>query len=227
MSEINIELAESEENLEESVIETDTLKNCLILGEKSRNNRMYSPVALFEAVSLYNGSPVYLNHKNGERQIEDRIGTVKNARYDEGKGIMGDIECLSTHPFYATFKESYDKKVSKIGISHNSIGMGSVNDGITTVNKITKVISVDLVSSPATSTNLREAEAESESEKPIDSELMQLKEQVNLLVEELKQLKTASVAASKWIKPSSIPLTENELESIPKDLNKLAKWLRD
>lgn len=233
-----INIVENEEELVESVLDCDTLKDCLLLGMKSANNREYTKSCLKEALPLYEGVSVYIDHSSTERKVGEHFGVTKNVRLTE-KGIVGDLQVLVTHPMYAQIKESYDKNMPKIGLSQNAMGTGSVSDGKTIVNKISKVMSIDVVTKPATVKNLREQEEVQESVKEVGgqavqetslleqeitslkTELMQLKEQVQVLTESNK---TLTETQNKWQIPKDLPLSESV--KAPKSAKDLAKWLQ-
>lgn len=220
MNENEVQLVEQTE-LKEAVLNDNILKDVLILGAKSANKRVYTSDAMRNAIPLYENACVYINHSNGERKLEDRFGTAKNVRLTEN-GLISDIEVLITHPMFAVVKEAYDLKTAKIGCSHDAVGSGVVGtDGITTINQIIKVKSVDLVSGAATTRNLRESE---------DLELISLKEENITLKETVenltKEVESLKATQNKWKAPVALPIVEQIKEEIPKEISALAKWLR-
>lgn len=226
---LELNLVENEEALEESyTLKDNVLKDVLVLGVNSRNNRIYTKECMKEAVGLYNNSPVYIDHSDKERKLDERFGTLVNAKVTD-KGIVGDVECLTTHKLYPTIKEAYDNKVSRIGMSHSALGKGSVNaEGQTIVNHISKVISVDLVTGSATTQNLRESE---KVEVPTidlkEQEIVSLKEQLlqkEIKIDELiKEIDSLKIAQSKWQTPVSVPLKETAKVT---DLKEISKWFK-
>lgn len=238
-----LQLIEEEVELTESVLEKDTLTDVLFLGKTSRNGRIYTEHAMQEALSLYDNIPVYINHSSKERQLNEHFGTTQNVRLTE-KGIVGSIKALTTHPMFDTIKEAYDNKTNRIGMSHDAKGLGTMKDGIATINKITSVNSLDIVTKSATTQNLRESESPTVVEEiagvgeASTDKTIKLTEQVttlSLTIESLQadikilkeQIETSNIKVnvdkiSKWLSPSSIPLTESE-SVIPKE--NLGKWL--
>ena len=75
-------------------IQTDrdrgVIRGVKILGARSRNGRTYLAQAMNQAVPLYEGAKVNVNHAkaapSGPRDYQDRIGVIRNvtARADEG-----------------------------------------------------------------------------------------------------------------------------------------------
>ena len=77
-------------------------RNVALLAPRSRNGYSYTSEAMREAVSLYEGRPIFLNHPDGlsptQRKIQDYTGKVQNVRFVEGEGgaescarIRGDL----------------------------------------------------------------------------------------------------------------------------------------
>jgi hypothetical protein len=225
-----LELIENEPILE-ATLDNDVLKDVLFLGFKSTNNREYSADALKEAVGLYDAKPIYIDHSSTERKLSERFGTSENARFTD-KGIVGDIKVLTSHPLFSVIKESYDKRTPSIGISQNAVGTGEVRDGTMIVNKIVKVISLDLVSNAASVRNLRESEDKTvqlnEQIQILTAEKTSLAEANTKLTEQVtsltKEVATLKEQQTKWQVPKSVPLTE-KVSEIPKDIKKLAAWL--
>lgn len=244
MSENELDIVE-ELDIQESTMSDDVLANVLLCGKTSTNKRVYTESYMKEGLTKYMNAPVYVNHKPGERNLEDRFGVATNVRITE-KGLVGDIKVLTNHPLYEMIKESYDKKMYKIGMSHNVRAMAREReDGITEISAIDSVKSIDIVSNPGTVMNFHENE---------NAELVSLKEQVETLKADLvtakidaekivsleeqvkdltndKLLLTAKVTAlegkNKWVAPKSfgLEITENAQEIDITDKNKLAKWL--
>lgn len=141
--------------------ESGILRNVKILGFTSRNGRRYLPEAMREGFKLYENKVVNKNHdrENGnDRDIDDRIGRIVNARFIEGEGIFGDVELLKSHPMYERLMESAEKMPNCMGFSHLADCARKRVGGVDEVIKIRKVYSVDLVANPATTTSLAESE---------------------------------------------------------------------
>ena len=140
-------------------LKDNVLKGVLILGPDSKNSRRYTSTAMKKAVPLYEGAEVYVDHGERPRKVEDRFGAIRNPYFcTEGKRslIRGDLEFLDSHTVSARLKEDVEKGRGYYGLSHCAEGnVKSRVDGLT-CHEITKIIGVDLVTSPATTMNLFE-----------------------------------------------------------------------
>lgn len=136
------------------------LRDVVILGQKSKNGRVYSEQAMIEAVlnKVYEDKPVYLNHERGtSRKVEDRIGTISNVYYaQEEKKIRGNFTFLCSHPAVAQIKEDFERNTNMFGFSHDIMGKLEKVDGVNTITEIREVISIDIVSNSATTVSLKE-----------------------------------------------------------------------
>ena len=70
-------------------------------------------------------------------------------------GVYGDLQYLSNHQHTPVILERI-KRGFGIGLSHNAEARLSTRNGKTTVEEIRRVNSIDLVTNPATNTNLYE-----------------------------------------------------------------------
>lgn len=140
--------------------------NVAIAGSVSRNGYRYSAESLRRAVPLYIGRPVFLDHgvdpeTPQARSTRDLVGTVESVRFEETGGaddrsgglIRGDIRVLDTESG-RTFLTLCESDEPGVGMSHVVLARRS-RDG-TLVEKIEKVVSVDAVMFPATTTRLSE-----------------------------------------------------------------------
>jgi hypothetical protein len=137
------------------------IRSVKVLGHTSQNGRQYTPEAIRQAASLYEGVMVNIDHPDGEptdqRSAYDRFGKLVRVRYVEGKGLFADLEYLKTHPMAARVCEAAESMPEAFGMSHNAEGEGEKNkDGVFVVSKITEVRHVDLVADPATTKSLSE-----------------------------------------------------------------------
>ena len=132
-----------------------------LLSPTSKNGYEYSGKAMQEACPLYANSPVYLDHAENptKRSIRELAGRVVNPRMQEGKPY-GDIKASrgAAGDMFLSLAEDQveDPEWRGIGMSHVISGRKSRNGKI--VEAIEKVLSVDLVAGPATTTNMRESE---------------------------------------------------------------------
>ena len=138
-----------------------------ILGWDSDNGRRYLPEAGREAVPLYEGSKVFLDHpekRSATRDDEDAFGRLRAVHWEED-GVYGDLHFFTSHPMAARVCEDVERGLGVFGMSHNAQGEGETVDGIFVIHHIIEVRSVDLVSEPATVKNLWESKMASRRER--------------------------------------------------------------
>lgn len=130
-----------------------------ILGWESDNGRRYLPEAGREAVPLYEGCKVFLDHpekRSGTRDDADAFGRLRDVRWEKD-GVYGDLHFFMSHPMAARVCEDVERGLGVFGMSHNAQGEGETVDGVFVIHHIVEVRSVDLVSEPATVKNLWES----------------------------------------------------------------------
>jgi len=148
--------------------------NVKIIGFQSANDREYTPEALRQAIPMYEGVNVNIDHPDGgpdeQRSAWDRIGFLKNIKFVEGKGLYGDLHLLPSHPFTERILEAAEKMPQIYGLSHNAKGEGFEDKKTKkfVVNKVAEVRHVDLVADPATTHSLAESK---EAEVPAEQEV--------------------------------------------------------
>jgi len=131
-----------------------TLRNVALCGLVSKNNRTYTREALQSGASKYEGVRVYLDHpskeseRQGWRSVRDLAGKIENARFD-GSKVRGDIVLLGNEGGKLTF-ELANQMPEIAGMSHNAFGKYRREDGQEIVESIERVVSVDVVTEPAT-----------------------------------------------------------------------------
>lgn len=145
------------------------IKNIKIIGFNSQNGRKYTPESLKEAVPMYEGIKVNIDHPEKgptqQRSSHDRFGKFINVRFQEGEGVFGDLLYLKNHPLAESVCEAAEREEMNdvYGMSHNAQGEGTVDKkGIFVVSKITEVRHVDLVADPATTKSLTESQSADE-----------------------------------------------------------------
>jgi len=135
------------------------IKGVKVIGFDSRNGRTYSKKALREAVSLYEGKPVYINHNQdpkSDRLAEDKFGWLSSVREAEG-GLFADMFYLKSHPMSERVVEAAKRNPSLFGLSQDAQGH-VVREGERLVVDSVKIVhSVDLVAQPATVNSLFES----------------------------------------------------------------------
>ena len=173
---MTVELLEHQEScLNEAFLDKESLviKNVVLLGAISKNNRVYSPNAMQEAVDLYDGVKAFANHpplnnnKKNLRDIRDLIGKFIFPKFEDNK-IKADLKLLTNAKWVMEIAENMPETV---GFSHNVLGLVAKKDGKEIVESIKSVKSVDLVTDPATTRSMFESKEEaSETDSEIKKE---------------------------------------------------------
>ena len=134
------------------------IENVKILGNLSINRRRYTAEAVNNAINLYEGCKVNINHPavpNTNRSLYDRFGTLQNVKA-VGDELYGNLRYNPKHPLAETVKWWAENDPNMLGLSHNAVGQGKDENGVFVVDKIVTVRSVDLVADPATTKGLYE-----------------------------------------------------------------------
>lgn len=145
----------------------NVIRGVKILGLESRNGRYYPSPVLKQAVSLYEGIKVNVDHPAGgdpakSRSYRERFGLFRNVNFVEGSsgGIFGDFHFNPKHPIAEQFLWDAEHQPESVGFSHNAaLRMGAADrTGREVVEQIVRVRHVDLVADPATTRSLFESE---------------------------------------------------------------------
>jgi len=166
-------------NLQSSRVdrEAGVIRNVKILGRVSKNGRIYSRPAMKDAAKLYEGIRVNIDHPprhdpERERSFSDTIGQIRNVRIEDDS-IRGDIHYNRSHAMADALAESAERFSNTLGLSHNAKGETRQADGQAVVEAVTRVLSVDIVGIPATSSGLFESSIlEEEDSQRDESELL-------------------------------------------------------
>lgn len=134
-----------------------TIRNILLVGPHSRNGYRYKAEALREAVDLYEGKLVFLDHaadpaRPRQRSTRDVAGTLVRPRFVGGR-LRGDIATVDTEAG-RTLLALAERDRPGVGMSH--VVLARRNDDGSVVEKIVDVVSVDAVVFPATARSFRE-----------------------------------------------------------------------
>lgn len=142
------------------------IRGVKILGLASRNGRRYSPAALENAASLYDGAKVNVNHPKGvptaPRDYQERIGVLRNVVFrdgDDAGGLYGDLHYNPRHALAEQLAWDARHAPENVGLSHNVLAVTTRRGDAVVVESIEKVQSVDLVADPATTRGLFEQAA--------------------------------------------------------------------
>ncbi len=141
-----------------------------VLGLVSRNGRRYSEQALRQALPLYEGAKVNINHPRDDaavpRDYRDRLGFLRAVRYRDGEGLFADLHFNPKHDLAERLIWDAEHAPHNVGLSHNVLARVEHQDQIPVVTEIHRVLSVDLVADPATTSGLFEAKLPTPSERP-------------------------------------------------------------
>ena len=115
---------------------------------------------LVEAVNLYEGAKVNINHPKGHplspRDYQDRLGVVRSVEFRRGEGLFGDLHFNPKHALSEQLVWDAEHAPQNVGMSHNVLARTKRQGEETVVEAITKVQSIDLVADPATTSGLYE-----------------------------------------------------------------------
>ncbi len=136
------------------------LRGVKLIGLESLNGRRYRPEALAEAVSLYEGAKVNVNHpKNGPlspRDYQERLGVIRQVEFRPEGGLFGNLHFNPKHALAEQLVWDAENNPGNVGFSHNVLARLSREGQHTMVEAITHVQSVDLVADPAATQGLFE-----------------------------------------------------------------------
>jgi len=143
--------------------EAGVIPGVKVLGLVSRNGRRYLPEAVKSASGLYENQKVNVNHPDGEptapRDYEDRLGCLKNVRVAEDGGLVADLHYNPKHALAEQLAWDAEHAPENVGLSHNCQAQTRMDGKQIVVEKISSVVSVDLVADPATTRSLFEYDA--------------------------------------------------------------------
>lgn len=142
--------------------ENGIIKGVRIIGRTGKN-RDYSEKAIKQAIPLYEGCEVNVDHPERsnvarERTMGEGWGVLKEITESAGgDGAVGNLHYLKSHAATPVIIERI-RRGFPIGLSHNARGVESRKNGKAMVESVNTVRSVDLVRKPATNANLFESE---------------------------------------------------------------------
>ena len=150
--------------LAEAQVEGLVIHNVALLGRVSANGRVYREQAMKDAVKLYDGAPVYIDHptetelraRGGIRSAHDFAGRIRNPRL-AGDRVRGDIEVLDREPTKSLLLSVANQMPEQAGMSHRARGRMEMEDGQEYVEGLLSVDAVEFVMEPATMAGLFEA----------------------------------------------------------------------
>lgn len=172
--------------------EAGVIRGVKILGLSSKNGRSYEEKALQKAVPLYEGVKVNVNHARGgvfaPRDYEERLGVIRNAAFQEGRGLYGDLHFNPKHALAEQLAWDAEHAPQNVGLSHNVEARLKPSGSGAAVEEILKVLSVDLVADPATTSGLFESHNDVQS-------LVETGDVTSLTAEQIRNQYSAEVAS--------------------------------
>jgi len=145
------------------------VRNVKALGFKSLNGREYTESAMENGAELYEGVQIYRNHitpeerQAGCRFVENLMGQCTNPRHiRESREIRLDIKVLKDFEAGEQLLSIVKQMPEIAGFSHNAQGKMRKENDIEMVEEITDVMSLDLVTSPATTNGIFESTEDKE-----------------------------------------------------------------
>lgn len=139
------------------------VREVLLCGATSANRRRYRKEAFAgDRVKRYEGRPVFLDHGDprGPRKYADKIATVENVRLRSDGMPVGDIAINPKHPLAEAVLWDAENKPRSCGMSHvANCETVTSPDGWEEITEVVEVVSVDLVTDPATTKGFHEHKA--------------------------------------------------------------------
>jgi len=216
--------------LSEAVVESEEdkpkfVRNVALSGIKSKNGYEYAEKAYENAINLYEGASVFIDHqmsKLRERSVRDLVGHVQNPRWNNiNKRMMGDISVLDTDSgrFFMELA-----RVHPPNVCMSQVISGKRNRSRTIVESIQEVLSVDVVTGGATTTNF--SEQETDMSDMSDKAVEVLQEQNKDLQ---TKIETASQSHQNEIKEMAVKLNDKseEFDTLKESHTKLEETLKE
>ena len=139
------------------------VREVLLCGATSANRRRYRREAFAgDRVKRYEGRPVFLDHGDarGPRKYADKIATVENVRVRSDGMPVGDIAINPKHPLAEAVLWDAEHKPRSCGMSHvANCETVTSPDGWEEITEVVEVVSVDLVTDPATTKGFHEGKS--------------------------------------------------------------------
>jgi ribosomal protein L12E/L44/L45/RPP1/RPP2 len=142
--------------------ENGVIHDVKILGLQSKNGPKYSPDAIKNGASQYDGAHIFVAHPersrpDQERSPRDMIGWIEKPHV-ETDGLYGDLHYIKSHEMAGPLAEIAERRPDRIGLSHNAVVTESARGSDVVYESINRVRSVDLVCKPATTKGIFESE---------------------------------------------------------------------
>jgi hypothetical protein len=156
-----------EAEVDKAQVEGNVVKGVVLVGPQSKNvgesgkPRTYPESVLEEAVTrgAYENAQLYVDHAEteGARPTRQLLGVATNTRMEDGK-VKGDVVVSAREGWF--LEDAKDPVLSKaMGFSHDAYVDFAETDTAEEATRIEQVLSVDLVSRPATTRGVFESQA--------------------------------------------------------------------
>lgn len=177
-----------------------------ICGGVSKNGRDYPAEVRDRDKGIYEGVDVYLNHKEGERDVmREWFGQIRNPRTRlSDKKTIGDHHFPKDHQHTAAYLERVKRFPRSFGFSHVAECSTKRVNGRESITAMKRAESVDLVARPATNVGIYESQENPAMEQELAeakakltaalADAATLKEQVTALTAEKTALVTENTA---------------------------------
>ena len=187
-------------------VENGVISSVKLVGTESANKRRYPLNVLKDAIDLYNGTSVFIDHKREDmqRSYRDLIGHIKNSRIEED-GVYGDLQINKGHDVFNQLMADAQSNSPNVGMSHVAYCSVKRDGEWLVAEKIAKVESVDLVINPATTSTLFENEENNKTNSEVDT--MNFDE---LTLEQIQENRTDLVEAI--VSPLNDEITELKVQ---------------
>lgn len=141
--------------------EAGVVRGVKVLGRTSANGHEYTDDALNDAVRLYEGAPVNIDHPDRQDRLRERsfmetFGEIRDPQ-KRADGVYGDLHFKKSHPAAPVFMESAERFPKMVGLSHNADGRKVTRGRKAFIESIGRVVGVDIVTRPATNAGLFES----------------------------------------------------------------------
>jgi hypothetical protein len=188
------------------------IRGVKLVGRESLNGREYPLAVLKNAVGLYEGAKVNIDHpqagQTNGRSVTDRIGVIRSAKFVEGQGIFGDFHFNPEHRLAKQLVWDAKNNPEAVGFSHVAmVRTAPSKNGKIAVEQIVQVKSVDLVADPATTKSLYESVETQRGTDDTHSE----ENEMDITKLTLEELKAARPDLFKAVEAETTATTEVEL----------------
>jgi len=137
--------------------------NVPLCGPVSANRRRYRVEAFAgDRIKRYENVKGYMNHGSPReaRRWEDHLFTVTNPRHNAAGYPVGDLKVFPKHPYAERFLEAAEHDPKSCGMSHvANCETVTSPDGWEEITEVVEVVSVDLVTDPATTKGFHEGKS--------------------------------------------------------------------